>query len=455
VFGESKKFLGEKFIVILDSHSDSEQEHPLHFKGIVTSINSVKGFYYGDGDLIEIMGKSTSVIADDGPHFASYLDYDLAEILQRSFKDYNKSLLELNIAPENNSNIHYSVQQNESAFKYASRLASQYGEWFYYDGTQLVFGQPPKGDSIKLNYGADLMELSINMAPTPNKFKYITNDYFTDTFHETKTEEIRSNANGQSGYANSKSDSIYPNETQVYINAYDDPMMKHRMDEQIKKQKMAQEASQVKVIGKSYNTGVQIGAFIEIEGEESYYGNYRVIKVTHDVNLNGHYENSFEAIPESVSVYPKASLKAFPKSKSQTAVVVNNNDPEGLGRVQVQYPWQKPLGETTPFVRLSSTSAGAGQGFFMVPEIGDEVVVGYEGGNAESPIIQGSLYNASSVPESFKSGNNHLKAIKTRSGNQVTLNDADGSVTIADPSGNTIIMGGNGEITINAPNKIT
>jgi len=455
IFGESKGFLGEKFVVILDSDSNSGQQNSLQFKGVVTAINSIKGFYYGDGDLIEIKGKSASIISDDGPHFSSFLDYDLSEILQRTFKSYDRSLLELNINPENNSKIHYSVQQNESAFKYASRLASQYGEWFYYNGTHLVFGQVQRKESVKLNYGADLMELSINLEPAPNRFKYITNDYFTDSLHEAKTQEISSKINGEHAFVSNKADSLFPNETQIFVNSYDDPSMKYRMDEQIRKQKLAQEANQIKVIGKSYNTGVQIGSIIEIEGEESYYGNYRVTKVTHDVNLNGHYENSFEAIPESVSVYPKMSISAFPESKSQTAVVVNNNDPEGLGRVQVQYPWQKPLGETTPFVRLSSTAAGAGQGFFMVPEIGDEVVVGYEGGNAESPIVQGSLYNASSVPESFKSGNNHLKAIKTRSGNQVTLNDADGSVTIADPSGNTIVMGGNGEITINAPNKIT
>ncbi len=451
IFGESKGFLGEKFVVILDSNSDNS----LQFKGIVTAINSIKGFYYGDGDLIEVKGKSASIIADDGPHFSSFLDYDLSEILQRTFKDYNKSILELNVSPENNSKIHYSVQQNESAFKYASRLASQYGEWFYYNGEQLVFGQASKKETTKLYYGADLMELSMNLEPAPNRFKYITNDYFTDSLHETKTQEISSKTNGESAFLNNKADAIYPNETQIFVNAYDDPQMKYRMDEQIKKQKLSHEANQVKVIGKSYNTGVHLGGFIEIEGEDLYYGNYRVIKVTHEVKLNGNYENTFEAIPENITVYPKMSISAFPESKSQTAVVVNNNDPEGLGRVQVQYPWQKPLGETTPFVRLSSTAAGAGQGFFMVPEIGDEVVVGYEGGNAESPIIQGSLYNSSSVPESFKSGNNHLKAIKTRSGNQVTLNDADGSVTIADPSGNTIIMGGNGEITINAPNKIT
>ena len=455
IFGESKGFLGEKFILIIDQNKDSDARKTLQFKGVVTAINSNKGFYYGEGDLIEIKGKSTSIIADDGPHLSSFLDKNLSDIIGQTFSDYDKSLLQLKVSPENNNLIHYSVQQDESAFKYASRLASQYGEWFYYDGNQLVFGEPSVKDSIELDYGSDLMTLSVSLEPVPNNFKYITNDYYTDTFHETKTNEIQSNAFNQNQFLAKKSSEIYPKETQVFVSSYDDPQMKPRMFEQIKKQKLAREANQIKITGTSYNSGVQIGAIVKINEKEAHYGNYRIIKVSHQINSNGAYENTFEAIPENVRVYPKTSISAFPKSQSQTAVIVNNNDPEGLGRVQVQYPWQKPTGETTPFVRLSSTAGGAGQGFFFVPEIGDEVVVDYEHGNAESPIIKGSLYNASSVPESFKSGSNHLKAIKTRSGNQVTLNDADGSVTIADPSGNTIVMGGNGEITINAPNKIT
>ena len=231
--------------------------------------------------------------------------------------------------------------------------------------------------------------------------------------------------------------------------------MKSRIDEQILLQKKANEVNQVKVTGRTNNPSVTVGSVILIDGESSSYGRYRITKVDHTCGENGRYENAFEAITADTEVYPKTSINAYPTSKSQTAVVVDNVDPDGMGRVKIQYEWQKSSGETSPWIRQASLAGGPGQGMYFVPEIGDEVVVNHERDNAESPIVQGSVTNSSSVPESFKSGDNHLKAIKTRSGNQVTLNDADGSVTIADPSGNTITMGGNGEITINAPNKIT
>ncbi|WP_062059782.1 type VI secretion system Vgr family protein [Aquimarina longa] len=454
-FGDSKNFLGEKFVLMIQPNEVFSGNKELHFKGVVTSISAIKGFYHGAGDLIKIIGKSSSIISDDGPHYTSHMDINIADIIEKTFREYNSSLLELKISPENRNAIHYSVQHNESSFQYASRLASQYGEWFYYDGMQLVFGKPQNKEATSLVYGVDLLELSMSLHPIPNSFKYITNDYYTDSYHETKTKEIHAPTTNETGFVNEKRNLLYPKETQVFMNAYDDPMMKSRMDDQITRQKRAKEANQVKVTGISSNPSIQIGGIVKIKGEDSFYGNYRIIKISHTCDQNGSYENTFEAIPEEMTVYPKTSIQSFPKSKSQTGVVINNNDPEGLGRVQVQHAWQKSIGETTPWVRLSNTAGGAGQGFFFVPEVGDEVIVDYEGGNAESPYVQGSMYNSSSVPDSFKSGNNHLKAIKSRSGNQITLNDADGSITIADPSGNTISMGGNGEITINAPNKIT
>ncbi|MFD0863740.1 type VI secretion system Vgr family protein [Sungkyunkwania multivorans] len=455
IIGESRDFLGEDLLLEIKSLNGFSDTETLQFKGVVTAVNIVRGFYHKSGDLIKITGKSSSIITDDGPHYASHLDASLADIIERTFAGYSASILHLKVRPENSDTIHYSVQHDESAFEYASRLAAQYGEWFYYDGTKLVFGKPDDQEEISLIYGYDLHELSMHLEPQPNNFNYITNDYLSDNAHHTKTKGISASLNGQNGFVSKKADRLYAKETQVFVNAYDDPQMQSRFDQQIQKQKLAREANQVIIKGISSNPSVRIGQVINIEGESSFYGSYRVTKIVHTCANNDRYENTFEAISANGNIYPKTSVSAFPKSASQTAVVVDNVDPDGLGRVKVQYPWQKPLGETTPWIRLSSTAGGTGQGFFFIPEMGDEVIVGHEGGNAEIPFVQGSLYNASSVPSAFKSGNNHLKAIKTRSGNQVTLNDADGSVTIADPSGNTIVMGGNGEITISAPNKIT
>ncbi|GAA0719156.1 phage baseplate assembly protein V [Aquimarina litoralis] len=455
ISGESVQFLGGVFLIRIQSVNGFSENEILEFKGIVTSVKTVKGFYQKTGDLIHISGKSSSIIADDGPHYASHQDIAISEILEKTFTGYDKGILQCSISPNMVTPIHYSVQQEESAFQYASRLAAQYGEWFYYDGIQLIFGKPESKDTVTLRYGYDLLELSMKLEAIPNNFKYFTNDYLTDAFHEVKTKELHSHSKGFISTINQKSDKLFQKETQILVSSHDDPRMKSRIDDQILHQKRANEVNQIKVTGKSSNPSITIGCKILIDGESTSYGGYRITKVIHNCSENGRYENTFEAITAESDVYPKTSIKAFPKSKSQTAVVVDNVDPEGMGRVKIQYAWQKETGETSPWIRQASLAGGPGQGMYFVPEKGDEVIVDHEGDNAELPIVKGSVTNSSSVPESFKSGNNHLKAIKTRSGNQVTLNDNDGSVTIADPSGNTIMMAGNGEITISAPNKIT
>jgi type VI secretion system secreted protein VgrG len=98
---------------------------------------------------------------------------------------------------------------------------------------------------------------------------------------------------------------------------------------------------------------------------------------------------------------------------------------------------------------LIQPHSGGGKGFYLVPEIGEEVLVGFESGNAEKPYVMGTQYNGSESSGYHTSGNDK-KVIHTRSGTNVILNDADGSVFIEDPSGNTWLMDGKGNINVNA-----
>jgi type VI secretion system secreted protein VgrG len=106
------------------------------------------------------------------------------------------------------------------------------------------------------------------------------------------------------------------------------------------------------------------------------------------------------------------------------------------------------------WMRLIQPYAGAGKGFYFIPEIDEEVLVGFEGGSAERPYIMGTNYNGSESSGYNTSGNDQ-KVIHTRSGTKMIFNDAEGSVFIEDPSGNTWKMDGQGNIEVNAPKDIT
>ena len=126
----------------------------------------------------------------------------------------------------------------------------------------------------------------------------------------------------------------------------------------------------------------------------------------------------------------------------------------GVGRVKVQFPWQEDKNQMTPWIRLIQPHSGAGKGFHFSPEIGEEVLVGHESGNAEKPFVMGTHYNGGETSSYHTSGNDK-KVIHTRSGTKIILNDAEGSVFIEDPSGNTYLMDGQGNINVNAPNDMT
>jgi uncharacterized protein involved in type VI secretion and phage assembly len=98
--------------------------------------------------------------------------------------------------------------------------------------------------------------------------------------------------------------------------------------------------------------------------------------------------------------------------------------------------------------------SGTGKVFYFIPEIGEEVLVGFEGGNAQNPYVLGTQYNGSES-SGYADGQNNVKAIHTRSGHIIKFTE-DESIIITDKIGNEIqldTIGGN--INITAPKVIT
>ena len=207
------------------------------------------------------------------------------------------------------------------------------------------------------------------------------------------------------------------------------------------------------VKGKSRNPQMRVGVFAKLR---SIYDlpmeTFRVIEIKH-YQEGYEYYNEFTAIPDAFIPY-YYDEDSYPKALQQPARVIDNNDPEGLGRVQVQFVWQERKKEHTPWIRAVQPHAGAGKGFYFIPEIGEEVWVDFEDQNAERPFVVGSNYNGKEFSKYHTAGNDK-KVIHTRSGTKIILNDAEGSVFIEDPSGNTYLMDGQGNINVSAPKDIT
>ena len=248
------------------------------------------------------------------------------------------------------------------------------------------------------------------------------------------------------------SEKVFAKTTDQTYGALPDEFRGDYLKDAVQREKESREQL-MQVRGRSRNPHVHIGCFvklIDINGLPM--ETYRVIDVTH-YQGEGIYYNEFVAIPDVFVAY-YYDEQALPKAEQQPARVIDNNDPEGWGRVRVQFIWQEKHQTKTPWIRVVQPHTGADKGFYFIPEIGEEVWVDFEDQNAERPFVVGSNYNGKEFSKYHTAGNDK-KVIHTRSGTKIILNDAEGSVFIEDPSGNTYLMDGQGNINVSAPKDIT
>ena len=108
-------------------------------------------------------------------------------------------------------------------------------------------------------------------------------------------------------------------------------------------------------------------------------------------------------------------------------IVKENQDPDNMGRIQVELPHWESVG-VTHWARVAAPMAGAGMGMYFLPEIGDEVLVAFENGMLDNPYVIGSLWNGVDKPPENNDGKNNIRVIKSRSGHSVIFDDnAEGS----------------------------
>jgi len=110
---------------------------------------------------------------------------------------------------------------------------------------------------------------------------------------------------------------------------------------------------------------------------------------------------------------------------------------------------ENPKYPCRPWIRVTTPYAGKGKGMHILPEIGEEVMVGFENGNAEKPIVMGTMFHGQGKSGHGGAGN-FMKGLQTASGNKLQMNDKDGSVFMSDKGGADMKFDGAGNATTNA-----
>ena len=148
--------------------------------------------------------------------------------------------------------------------------------------------------------------------------------------------------------------------------------------------------------------------------------------------------------------------------------IVKSNKLDAQGQIEIRLP-RLTAAEIGHAARVATLMAGDQRGTLFLPEEGDEVLVVFESGDISKPYVIGALWNGKDKPpETNSDGKNNLRLIKSRSGNQVRLDDTSGAEKIEiidntgknkitiDTAANTITLESEKDVVLKAPKgKIT
>lgn len=445
------KIIGKDVEVEVTTQFKGNDSSMLHFKGYIDKV-SKKGLN------LTCVAYSYDAKLQGPPKCRYFADTTISQIVAAVAPRINKSIV---IQSDfNNLVFPYIVQYNESDYDFLIRLAKRFGCWLYYSGkdltlandqAKLVFGLLPN-NPVKTLASNDVKLVNYEMETGNPNYWFTAHDYEKDTVLQTQgySYELVLNPNGLTGWAVDGSTVFDSKDPKYYID-YPYSSSNTPSTDLFHYFKLFSEGEQMVTCRFiSYRFDLQVGDAVTINNN----GMWVITAVHLTWDDTGFPQNEVTAFRLPSDVFdvdlicaPYMDINAYPKSSAQRAVVVNNVDPKKMGRVQVRFVWQ-PMDmpaadqQKLPWIRIAQPYGGGkkdkGQGFYLLPEIGEEVMVGFEHDNMEKPFVIGSLYHDSDTADDVQmpeeswvetdqaNKKNEVKAFRTKKGHTIEFHDVDG-----------------------------
>lgn len=456
-FNVCGQIIGREICLSLETENDNDDDTDIiEFRGYIAA---AYGSRSGSEYYVNVEARSWDALLEDNPTCKSFENKTLEDIANDVLDEYADYINPI-VGPRFTEVIPYCVQYNETNFQFLQRLARRYGEWLYNTGTEMVFGNLQEKETVTLRYPShDIPAYSVDLRVHHVAFNHLASSYnsydrnqkdglgemmreYNDlnekVFQASQERFTKQTLQNLHSGGFSKTDSTDSRETVLNIST--------------KTQARGEKASMLTYTGRTYSPKLKIGGNIIIE--DNYLDenkrsnvpqdNILIIELAHHFSIDRTYSNNFVGIPAACDYPPYTNSDIYPVAPSCRAVVKDNEDPNGLGRIRVQFDWQIQLSEETdeelmtPWLRMAQPYAGGGKGFSFIPEIGEEVMIDFEGGNAERPYVKGTLYNGVDDVDNKWVANsnsaNQIKAIRTRNGHTIEIHDEgnDGYIRIYD-----------------------
>lgn len=228
----------------------------------------------------------------------------------------------------------------------------------------------------------------------------------------------------------------------------DDQELQAWADAKLMRSRLSKIQGQVKILG---DNTVSPGDMVSLDGfGERFNGKAFVSSVYHEISPSqkwfthlglGLDSRFISSLYDDVLDVPAAGL--LPAIKGlHIGIVTSLEDPLGENRVRIFIPVIDPSSEGT-WARTAAPDAGEGEearGIFFMPEIGDEVIVGFINEDPRDPIILGKLYSSAKPGPFTQNDDNFQKGIVTKSKLKLVFDDEKTSISIETPKGNKVTL---------------
>lgn len=445
----------------ITNFQEGSQNANIEFEGFITN---AQGFRESTEYYIKVIAVSNDAKMFTHPNCYMFNDYKLADIVSEVVKDDNG--LELEGTPAYDNKIHYTVQYKEGDYQFLQRLAVRYGEWMFSTGKKIHFGKLEDQEEIQLKCPSqDMSEYNVRLQTCHVNYGYgnpLYNHRFNYSIGIGPHQDDTGNALNDSTWAKSKErytkattivasgGSLESDDEATGFQPQEDEVAKLHGEHTFAEQRRIR-GNMVVYSGTTYCSRIKIGAKLTIKddyisGESSQKSEVQqdqilITSVTHNFNVNGEYDNTFQGIPAVIKYPPYTNANVFPYCDHPVrATVVDTEDPKHWGRVKVRFLWQKreydgrhgdkEKNGMTPWIHVMQPYNGTNEeeggyyGVHLIPEQFTTVLVDFEEGNFERPYVSSCFFDHEHhVDDKWYPGFNNVKAIRTASGHTIEIHD--------------------------------
>ena len=427
-------------IKALDEFVVSQQ--PTEFFGVITNLRFINSGTATGQVLVE--AKSPTWKMDQASLIKSFENMTRADIANDILGKYSMESMVSNGGGAS-INREWTTQWMQTDWDFLlTTVLGETNRWVYFDGKKLIVDEAKSKDTVRLELMVNVGSAELRMNTQQVRFTEFGWDEKNKSQAVGTRESSPTSFGGMASHAFRASQDLIPDKSSGIS---DLSVLTEHVNSRA-------EAMQNDAIGnlvvchlQTNQPSIKVGNTIELAGMGPVYnGVYFVKRVTHCADAANDYYNYVEALPLESAKPPlvESDARAW-RGDPVGAIVIDNKDPDSRGRIKVKFLFDLSAGGPleTAWLPVMMPYAGADRGIYFMPEIGDEVLVGFFNADADHPVVLGSLWNGVDKPKSdWVTNDNDKKVIYTRSGHQLIFDDTRVSekISIIDKTGSNSIV---------------